>query len=145
MLAVTALTLAALFSGAAFYVLFAEHPARGKLPPEAQLVQWKPAYANGTLMQAPLAAFAGLAGLAVWFRWGDLFFLGGGLLMWGAIAYTFAVMWPLNNRLNATPPEAAGAETVQMLGRWGRFHAVRTLIGLAATAIYAAGLYRALV
>lgn len=145
MLAVSALTLAALFSGAALYVLFAEHPARSKLPPEAQLTQWKPAYANGTLMQAPLAALAGLAGVAVWFRWGDLFFLAGGILMWGVIAYTFAVMWQLNNRLKATPPEAAGAETVSMLARWGRLHAVRTLIGLAGTAIYAAGLYRALV
>lgn len=145
MLAISALTLAALFSGAALYVLFCEHPARGKLPPEAQLVQWKPAYTNGAIMQASLAALAGLAGIAVWLRWGDLLFLAGGLVMWGAIAYTFAVMWQLNNRLKATPEEAVGAETVLMLGRWGRLHGGRTLIGLAATAIYAAGLYRALV
>ncbi|MGQ0661681.1 DUF1772 domain-containing protein [Sphingosinicella sp.] len=144
MLAIAALTLAALFSGAALYVLFAEHPARGRIEPTAQLVQWKSAYAHGAVMQASLAGLSGLVGIAVWLRWNDLFFLAGGLVMLGAIAYTFAVMWQLNNRLKATPPEAVSAETVAMLGRWGRLHAGRTSIGLAATAIYAAGLYRAL-
>lgn len=144
MLAITALTLAALFSGAAVYVLIAEHPARGRLAPEAQLLQWKSSYARAAVMQAGLAALAGLAGVAVWGRWGEPFFLAGGLVMWGAIAYTFAAMWRLNSRLKGTPPEAAGAETVAMLGRWGSLHAGRTLIGLAATALYAAGVYRAL-
>jgi hypothetical protein len=144
MLAISALTLAALFSGAALYVLLAEHPARSRIAAEAQLVQWKSSYAHGAVMQASLAALAGLAGIAVWLRWNDLFFLAGSLVMWSAIAYTFAVMWQLNSRLKGTPAEAASAETVTMLGRWGWLHAGRTLIGLAATAIYAAGLYRAL-
>jgi len=144
MLAIAALTLAALFTGAALYVLLAEHPARRQIAPEAQLAQWKSAYAHGAVMQASLAFLAGLAGAAVWVRWGDLFFLAGGAVMWSAIAYTFGVMWKLNSRLKGTPPEAAGAETVTMLGHWGRLHAGRTLIGLAATGIYSAGLYRAL-
>ena len=126
MLAIAALTLAALFTGAALYVLLAEHPARRQIAPEAQLAQWKSAYAHGAVMQASLA------------------FLAGGAVMWSAIAYTFGVMWKLNSRLKGTPPEAAGAETVTMLGHWGRLHAGRTLIGLAATGIYSAGLYRAL-
>lgn len=144
MLAIAALTLAALFSGAALYILIAEHPARRQIPPQAQLVQWKSAYAHGAVMQASLAVLAGLAGIAVWVRWGDLVFLGGGVMMWTAIAYTFAIMWRLNSRLKGTPPDAAGTETVATLGRWGRLHAGRTVIGLAATAIYAAGLWRAL-
>lgn len=144
MLSIAALVLATLFSGAAVYVLLAEHPARRLIPPEAQLVQWKSSYAHGAVMQASLAALAGLAGIIVWMRWADPLFLAGGIVMWSAIAYTFAVMWQLNSRLKGTPPEATGAETVTMLGRWGRLHAGRTMIGLAATALYAAGLYRAL-
>ena len=142
MLGIAALTLAALFSGAAIYVLFVEHPARRQLDPRSQLTQWKPAYARGTLMQAPLAALSGLLGVAVWLRWGDLWFLAGGIVMLGAIAYTFAAMWALNNRLKATPEDDASAETVAMLDRWSRLHGLRTLIGLAGTAIYAAALYR---
>lgn len=145
MLAVAALTLAALFSGAAIYVLVAEHPARRRIEPQAQLIQWKSSYANGAVMQASLAALSGAAGIALWMRWSDMLFLAGGVVMLGAIAYTLAMMWQLNNRLKATPPEAASTETIAVLGSWGRLHLGRTLIGLAATALYAAGLYRALV
>jgi len=142
MLAIAALVTAALFSGAAVYVWFAEHPARAHLDPAAQLTQWKPAYARGTIMQAGLAALSGVLGIAVWVRWGDPKFLAGGLVMLGVIAFTFLVIWGLNNRLKATPPEAATAETVAMLERWRALHGLRTLIGLAAMLIYAWALNR---
>ena len=55
MLALTGLIAAALFTGAALYVSFAEHPARLGLDDRSALAQWKPAYARGTIMQASLA------------------------------------------------------------------------------------------
>lgn len=142
MLSIAALVLSALFSGAAIYVLLVEHPARQELDSVAQLTQWIPAYRRGTLMQAPLAALSGLAGIAVWWRWGDLWFLAGGALMLAAIAFTFVMMVPLNNALKAMLPQNATADTAAKLSRWALLHAVRTLIGLAGTAVYAAALYR---
>ena len=74
-----ALMLAALFTGAAIYVGFAEHPARLALQDRAALEQWKPAYRRGAQMQASLALLAGLAGLAAWGLTGHWQFAAGAL------------------------------------------------------------------
>ena len=147
MLGIAALVTAALFSGAAVYVLVAEHPARRHLEPVAQLTQWKPSYARGAIMQASLAALSGLLGVGegiVSLRGGAAglalpWFIGGALML-SAIAYTFAVIWGLNGRLKATPIDQASTETVAMLDRWARLHLGRTLLGLGGLLAYAVAL-----
>jgi hypothetical protein len=43
----------------------------------------------------------------------------------------FAIM-PTNNRLMATEPAAARAESRAMIEQWGSLHAVRSVLGFAA-------------
>jgi hypothetical protein len=71
-----ALIAAALFTGAAFYVNFAEQPARLCLDDRSLLAEWKPAYKRGTSMQATLAIVGFLLGVLAWWltgihRWSD--------------------------------------------------------------------------
>jgi hypothetical protein len=63
---------AATFAGAALYVNLVEHPARMTLDTRAAVLEWAPAYARGTWMQAPLALLSLVAGLGAWL-------LGGGV------------------------------------------------------------------
>jgi hypothetical protein len=61
-----ALAVAALFTGAAFYVNFAEQPARMTLDDRSLLAEWKLAYSRGAVMQATLALVGFLLGAIAW-------------------------------------------------------------------------------
>jgi uncharacterized membrane protein len=130
------LILAALFTGAALYVNVAEQPARMKLDPAHALAQWKPSYKHGAVMQATIAALAGMAGLVAWWRLGGTLWLVGALLMLANWPWTLIVIMPVNRTLKAMTVEGAGEQAVVLLTRWARLHAVRTLLGLAAVACF---------
>lgn len=131
-----ALTAAALFTGAAFYVNFAEQPARLALDNRALLTEWKPSYARGFAMQAPLAILGFLLGAATWWITGDWRWLVGGLVLLANWPYTLFVIMPTNHRLKLTPVESAGPVTRGLVEKWGGLHAVRTGLGTVATLIF---------
>ena len=76
-----ALILSAAFAGAAFYVGFAEHPARMGLDDRSQLKQWKPSYDAAAMMQASLAAVAGALGFVAAWTTGDWRWVVGAVLI----------------------------------------------------------------
>lgn len=132
-----ALVIAALFAGAAFYVNFAEQPARLVLDDGAAVLQWRRSYARAAQMQASLAMLGFLVGLAAWWwEGGAILLLAGAIAMVAPWPYTLLVMKPVNDRLNATAPEQAGAERRALIERWGRLHAGRTALGILATVLF---------
>ena len=135
MLGLLALISAALFTGAAVYISLAEHPARLTLDDAAALAQWAPAYRRGFAMQATLAVVSGLMGLAAWWVSRDPFWAAGAILMLANWPYTLLAIRPTNHRLEATPPLQVSGETRRLLLRWGRLHAVRSGLGILATAV----------
>jgi hypothetical protein len=134
------LVVAALFSGAAIYINVVEQPARLTLEPRALLGEWKPAYHNGTLMQAPLAVIGFLLGAVAWWRCDRTSFLVAALLMLANLPWTLLVIFPTNRALTETPPDSADASTRSLIVKWGRLHAVRSLLGIAATTAFFLGL-----
>jgi hypothetical protein len=131
-----ALTSAALFAGAAFYVNMAEQPARLGLDDQALLRQWKPSYKHGASIQAPLALVGFALGVIAWWQSGDWRWMAGAFALVAAWPYTLLVIRPTNNELLATDSAQAGAHTRALIQQWGRLHAGRTLMGMTATIFF---------
>jgi hypothetical protein len=124
-----ALVAAAVFTGAAFYINYAEHPARLGLDDRSLLAEWKPAYERGYTMQASLAIVGFLLGLLAWWTTGNVAFVIGALLMVANWPWTLLGILPTNKALMATDLANAGADTRALLLKWNRLHAVRTALG----------------
>ena len=131
-----ALTIAALFTGAAIYINVAEQPARLQLDDSSLLAEWKLAYSRGYMMQASLAILGGFFGVVAFFSTFEWRWLLGAVVLLVNWPYTIIVIMPTNHRLMSTPAGAATAETRRMIGRWGILHAGRSVLGLAATLLY---------
>jgi hypothetical protein len=135
-----ALTAAALFTGAAFYINFAEQPARLVLEDQPLLAVWKIAYRRGFALQAPLAAVGFLLGLIAWLVTGTGAFLVGGLLMLANWPWTLIALSPTNNTLLSIDPLEAGPETRALVLKWNKLHQVRTVLGGLAVLAFIGGL-----
>ena len=91
---------AGLFAGAAIYITFVEHPARLECGTALAATEFGPSYRRAAVMQASLAAVGFVASVVAWWD-------GRGL----------------DPSLDRASPQAAA-----LLARWGRLHAVHSVL-----------------
>jgi len=122
-------TLAAgLFSGASIYINLVEHPARVQCGTAIALAQFAPSYKRATLMQATLAATGFLAALGAYLLGAGTTWLIAGILLGLVIPFTLTVILPTNRRLLSPALAKDSPEARQLLDRWGKLHAVRSIL-----------------
>ena len=75
-------------------------------------------------------------GLAAWWMSADWRWIVGALLILAPWPWTIIAIKPTNDTLKAIPVEAADGSSRRLLEKWGRLHAVRTALGVAAAVAY---------
>jgi hypothetical protein len=115
-----------LFTGAALYISFVEHPARMRCGTRLAVSEFAPSYKRATVMQASLAAFGTLAAVAAWLLGAPALWLVGGLLLGAVIPFTLLVMLPTNKRLLDPSLDKDSKLAEQLLQRWATLHGVRS-------------------
>jgi uncharacterized membrane protein len=122
---------AGLFAGASMYVTVAEHPARLECGPTVGVKVFGPSYRRAAVMQGGLALVVLIASVVAWRQGSGVSWLVGGLLVGGLVPFTLVVIMPTNRRLLDPQLDPGSGEAGQLLARWGRLHAVRTVVGVA--------------
>jgi len=121
-----------LFAGASVYISLVEHPARMACGVEIAAAEFPPTYRRASIMQATLAAVCLLSSIAAWLAGATFSLAFAGVLMGSVIPFTLIVMLPTNKQLLSHALDRRSPLTGQLLARWGRLHAVRSVLsGLA--------------
>ena len=133
----------AFFAGAAIYINLVEHPARMACDTKIAATVWAPSYARATVMQASLAILSFLSGVAAWSAGGGVMWLVGAVLIGLVVPFTFVAIMPTNKQLLSPGRDLTSSETRALLEKWGRLHAVRSLLSFAAALVFTWSLLRA--
>jgi hypothetical protein len=135
-LAVLATLSAGLFAGAAVYVTLVEHPARVSCGVELAVTEFRPSYKRATVMQASLALVGTIAGIGRWGVGGGLGWLVAAGLLGAVVPFTLFVILPTNDRLLDDSLDKTSPDVESLLARWGRLHAMRSVLSLLAFVVF---------
>jgi uncharacterized membrane protein len=131
-----ALFCTSLFAGSALYITLVEHPARMECGTTLAATEFGPSYRRATLLQVPLAIVGFLSSLIAWFAGAPLLWLIAGVLLILVIPFTLLAIFPTNKKLLDPALDHSSSNTRELLMRWGRLHAVRTVLSLIALLIF---------
>jgi hypothetical protein len=125
-----------LFAGAAVYVNLVEHPARLGCSTAVAATVFVSSYKRAVPVQVSLAVIAAVSGIGVWALSKNPMWLLGATLIISVIPFTLFFIMPTNKKLLAPAIDKAAQSTRQLLLLWGKLHAARSILSLAASFLY---------
>jgi len=131
-----AATCTSVFTGAAIYITFVEHPARLECGVEIAAAEFGPSYRRAAIMQVALAAVACVSALVAWLLGSGVWWVVGGVLVGAVIPFTLVVIMPVNEVLLDPALDRRAPRTRELLLRWGQLHAVRSTLGAIALVLF---------
>ena len=130
-----------IFAGAAVYVSFVEHPARMECGPLLASTEFAPSYKRASIMQASMAALGFSSSVAAWLAGAGGWWLIGGILLGSVIPFTLLFVIPINKELLNPSIDREPDKTNHLLIRWGRLHAVRSVLGTISLLVFLSCLF----
>ena len=127
---------ASLFTGAALYVSLVEHPARMECGTEIAVRIFSPSYRRAAVMQALLALLTFVLSILAWLATETAWWIVGGFLMVAVVPFTLLAIMPTNKALMALALDKTPVDAEPLLRRWGRLHAIRTLLSLLSLLVF---------
>jgi uncharacterized membrane protein len=138
-IATMAATIAAgLFAGASLYVSVVQHPAWLECGSTLAIKEFGPSSRRAAVLQGGFAVIGLVSGAVAWLQASGVGWLVGGLLLGALVPFTLVIMMPTNRRLLDPRLDPGSREAGELLSRWGRLHAVRTVVGVAAFVAFVA-------
>jgi hypothetical protein len=135
LLKVVAVLSSGLFAGAALYITAVEHPARIFQGALIALHEFRPSYKRAAPLQASLAVICFLCSVVVWWLTGRWGWLAGGALVGAVVPFTLVFIMPTNRLLLDAASPLKDDETLVLLAKWARLHAVRAFLSLLGFAV----------
>lgn len=133
---------AGIFAGAAVYISLVEYPAVVDLGTAVAVRFFAAMYPRASVMQAPLAVVGAIAAILCWWGGGGRLWLLGALFLAFVVPFTLVVMMPTNDRLQSAALDPASQEASDLLSRWARLHAVRSVTSCVAFLLFVSGRFR---
>lgn len=125
-----------LFTGASVYINLVEHPARMQCGVEIAATEFAPSYRRASVMQATLAAVGMISSIAAWLAGATFWWLVGGVALGAVIPFTPIVILPTNKLLLSPTLDRRSVDAERLLARWGRLHAVRSVLSALALLLF---------
>jgi uncharacterized membrane protein len=97
---------------------------------------WVRAELLSVTSRASLAIVGFVTATSAWFAGANYFGLVGGILLVAVVPFTLLVVMPINKKLLAPDPDKDSGDARDLLTKWNRLHAVRTLLSLSAFLIF---------
>jgi hypothetical protein len=127
---------AGLFAGAAIYINLVEHPARMESGTGLAVTEFAPSYRRAAVMQGALGAIGFLGAAAAWLLGSSFWWLIGGIVLLAVIPFTLIVVFPTNKQILDSSLDKNSELASKLLIRWGRLHAVRSVLGLVSFLVF---------
>ncbi len=131
-----ALTLAAVYAGAALYNNLVEQPARLSLDDDAMMAEWKPSDRRGFAFMGAVALLSAICGVAAFHDTLDVRWLAGAIVAIASWPYAFFVIVPFNNRLLAAGAAKGSPDARLLIRDWGVLAWGLSAIGVVATGTF---------